>query len=250
MSPKKQSTNSRRARAAAREGQKFTAALRGESPGIDSVEFFREVAEWTDRFFPRDGAPALPTPYSPDNDVDPICGHHRRSRCASCGSCATCDGCYCGELADEAALDAEDAAYERIHFYEHDGQARGCTLCDADRERTAGYTRCPKCSLEFRQSPAGQGYVDFVEHGTYCDPLNRYLIGIDWSYLIGQEAEFVGRQYSVHGVVVGHHPNRSDRHPLLLIRRTDPGYEDGPDETSPVDPREWVRVLPEPPAAD
>jgi hypothetical protein len=43
------------------------------------------------------GGPALPAPYTPDNDVNPICGCHLRSRCDGCGTCTSCDGCYCGE---------------------------------------------------------------------------------------------------------------------------------------------------------
>ncbi|OPC81823.1 hypothetical protein B4N89_13540 [Embleya scabrispora] len=43
------------------------------------------------------GGPAIPDTHAPDNDVNPICGHHRRAKCLGCGSCATCDACYCGE---------------------------------------------------------------------------------------------------------------------------------------------------------
>ncbi|TNC19085.1 hypothetical protein [Amycolatopsis alkalitolerans] len=54
------------------------------------------------------GEPAVPGTYSYEDDVDPICGHHKRSRCQQCGSCTSCDAryrycctscdaCYCGE---------------------------------------------------------------------------------------------------------------------------------------------------------
>jgi hypothetical protein len=42
-----------------------------------------------------------PSPYTPDNDVNPICGCHLRARCAGCGVCTTCDGCYCDEDGSE-----------------------------------------------------------------------------------------------------------------------------------------------------
>lgn len=45
----------------------------------------------------RAGGPALPDTYTADNDVNPICGCHRRSKCVGCGQCTNCDGCYCGE---------------------------------------------------------------------------------------------------------------------------------------------------------
>jgi hypothetical protein len=35
--------------------------------------------------------------YTPSDDVNPICGCHRRSMCLSCGTCTSCDDCYCGE---------------------------------------------------------------------------------------------------------------------------------------------------------
>lgn len=41
--------------------------------------------------------PRTPAPHSDDDDVNPICGHHRRSQCLSCGACVSCDACYCGE---------------------------------------------------------------------------------------------------------------------------------------------------------
>lgn len=41
--------------------------------------------------------PAIPAPYTPDNDVNPACGCHRRSQCLGCGACTSCDACYCGE---------------------------------------------------------------------------------------------------------------------------------------------------------
>lgn len=41
--------------------------------------------------------PRVPSTYTHDNDVNPICGHHLRSNCDGCGVCTACDGCYCGE---------------------------------------------------------------------------------------------------------------------------------------------------------
>lgn len=41
--------------------------------------------------------PAVPAAYTSADDVNPICGCHRRSQCRGCGGCTSCDGCYCGE---------------------------------------------------------------------------------------------------------------------------------------------------------
>lgn len=46
---------------------------------------------------PVDGGPAVPTPYTATNDVNPTCGCHLRSKCSACGGCTGCDACYCGE---------------------------------------------------------------------------------------------------------------------------------------------------------
>jgi hypothetical protein len=45
----------------------------------------------------RPGGPAVPTPYTASNDVNPVCGCHLRSKCGACSGCTSCDGCYCGE---------------------------------------------------------------------------------------------------------------------------------------------------------
>ncbi|WP_119580627.1 hypothetical protein [Streptomyces europaeiscabiei] len=44
-------------------------------------------------------------------------------------------------------------------------------------------------------------------------------------------------------------PDPQKYFPFLRMRRTDPGYEDGPDEASPINPREWLEVHPAPPAS-
>lgn len=44
-----------------------------------------------------EGGPAVPTPYTATNDVNPVCGCHLRSKCSACSGCTGCDGCYCGE---------------------------------------------------------------------------------------------------------------------------------------------------------
>jgi len=43
------------------------------------------------------GGAAVPAPYTDHDDVNPVCGHHKRNLCLQCGACTTCDGCYCGE---------------------------------------------------------------------------------------------------------------------------------------------------------
>lgn len=44
-----------------------------------------------------EGGPAVPAAWSADNDVNPACGCHLRSKCMQCSGCTGCDGCYCGE---------------------------------------------------------------------------------------------------------------------------------------------------------
>lgn len=44
-----------------------------------------------------DYGPRVPDTWTPDNDVNPMCGCHRRAMCVGCGVCTSCDGCYCGE---------------------------------------------------------------------------------------------------------------------------------------------------------
>jgi hypothetical protein len=41
--------------------------------------------------------PRMPAPYSQDDDVNPVCGHHKKHLCLGCGACTMCDGCYCDE---------------------------------------------------------------------------------------------------------------------------------------------------------
>ncbi|GIH51646.1 hypothetical protein SAMN05421833_12957 [Microbispora rosea] len=48
----------------------------------------------------------------------------------------------------------------------------------------------------------------------------------------------------MHGLVLVDQdaPDPHDYYPHLLMRRTDPGYEDGPCEASPFNPRSWLEV--------
>jgi hypothetical protein len=238
--PKKQPTAAKRARAAARTGGKYTTELRAGQAATTSYVPAPEAA----RTFPGDGGPAVSSwDGNPHYDVNAACGHHLRALCGGCGVCTTCDGCYCAELAEEAAIDAE---YERAYdaHLGHDDHRDGCYLCEDARKESVGYTRCPKCELAYPD-----GRPDHITHNPpYCLPLPRYRVGIDWSYLVGQHATFVGRDYSVHGLVLaGPRDDANPAYPHLRIRRTDPGYEDGPDESSPVNPREWLEVIPAPP---
>jgi hypothetical protein len=236
--PKKQPTAAKHARNAARAGGKYTAALRDQQTAAGGP------AEEPVRALSRDGGPSISTwSESHENDVNAACGHHLRALCRACGVCTTCDGCYCAELAEEAAIDAEIARDEEAHF-EHGEHRDDCYLCEDDREKTAGYTRCPKCGLAYPD-----GRPDHWAHNPpYCMPLPAYRIGVDWSYLIGQHATFVGSRYSVHGLVLPEpHQGATPAHPYLRMRRTDPGYEDGPDESSPINPRDWLEVIPAPP---
>ncbi len=46
---------------------------------------------------PEPGAPTIPATYTDHDDVNPICGCHKRALCLGCGVCTSCDGCYCYE---------------------------------------------------------------------------------------------------------------------------------------------------------
>lgn len=204
----------------------------------------REVREDRPVFAASHGGPWISSWVpSSEHDVNPSCGCHAKAQCGGCGVCTTCDGCYCREAGEAARIDAEVERDYQEHT-EHDEHRVDCYLCEAAREETAGYTRCPKCSLPF---PDGRG--DSIAHGIYCSPLPRYRLGVDWSYLRGQEVTLVGREYSVHGLVVVDQeaPDPAAYYPFMKMRRTDPGYEDGPGETSPFNPREWLEVHPAPP---
>jgi len=236
--PKKQSTAARRAREAARQGGKYTAVLRAEEAESPAAP----------KTFPGDGGPWISAwTGDPYNDVNPACGHHYKALCGGCGVCTTCDGCYCAEAAEEARIDAETNRAYAEHS-EHDKHEPHCYLCEDDREKTADYTRCWKCGLEYRD-----GIGDHHWHNPpYCTfGLPVYPLGVDWGYLRGQEVTLVGREYSVHGLVLADQdaPDPQKYFPFLRMRRTDPGYEDGPDETSPINPREWLEVHPAPPAS-
>ncbi|MFB8044175.1 hypothetical protein ACFC8F_23175 [Streptomyces hydrogenans] len=234
--PKHQSTAAKRARTAARDGEKYTVALRTaeESPTPPPAAFRSNgepaVSVWTG---------------DPHNDVNPACGHHLKLLCGGCAVCTACDGCYCAEAAEEAALDAETARAYDEHI-EHDEFDADCYLCEYEREESNDFTGCLKCGLPYRD---GRG--DHQHHQPpYCRPLPRFPLGTDWSYLLGQEVTLVGRDYSIHGLVLPEQdvPDPADYAPLMWLRRTDPGYEDGPDERSPFFPREWLEVHPAPPA--
>ncbi|MGW9441328.1 hypothetical protein, partial [Streptomyces sp. NPDC055607] len=180
----------------------------------------------------------------PHHDVNHVCGHHLRAQCGGCGVCTTCDGCYCAEGAEEDLIYHESLRDQAEHD-EHDEHDPGCYLCEDEREESADYTRCPKCALVYRD---GRG--DHQAHNPpYCSRLSPFPLGIDWGYLRGQEATFVGREYSVHGLVLldQEAPAPRNYYPYMKLRRTDPGYEDGPDESSPINPRDWLEVHPAPP---
>lgn len=232
--PKKQSTAAKRARAAARQGAKYTAALRSEETGPGPAP----------RTFPGDGGPWVSSwTGAPDHDVNPACGHHLRALCGGCGVCTTCDGCYCAEAAEEARIDAETSRAYADHS-QHDDHAAGCYLCEGERDRSEGYARCWKCGLVFPD-----GRFDLTTHQPgYCFSLYAQPSGIDWSYLRGQDVRLVGTQYTItgHVPVDQEAPDPADLMPYLTLVRTDAGYEG---EDGPFNPREWREVHPAPPAS-
>lgn len=60
-------------------------------------ETLSEIATTLDRYIPGVLDRYRSTTYSFEDDVNPICGCHRRAKCLGCGTCTSCDGCYCGE---------------------------------------------------------------------------------------------------------------------------------------------------------
>lgn len=197
--------------------------------------------------FPGDGGPWISAwDGSPGHDVNPVCGHHLRAKCGGCSVCTACDGCYCSELADDAADDAAALRDAEDHA-QHVAHRDDCTACEDEREKSAGYTRCPKCGIPFPDGRADHSW----HNPPYCSRIPAFRLGIDWGYLRGQEVTLVGRDYSVHGLVLADQeaPDPMAAYPVLRMRRTDPGYEDGPGETSPFIPREWLEVHPAPPVS-
>ncbi|MGW9067840.1 hypothetical protein ACWGQT_00110 [Streptomyces yangpuensis] len=232
--PKNQSTAAARARTAARAGEKYTTALRSQS----SPAVYEPPST-----FPGDGGPWISAwDGNPYNDVNPACGHHYKALCGGCGVCITCDGCYCREAAEEARIDAEtERAYEE-HAY-HEKHTPECYLCERGRKESADYTRCPKCGITYPD-----GFEDHMAHvPPYCYALPAYPTGIDWGYLRGQHVTLVGRDYSVHGLIIADQPapDPADYRPQMQLQRTDPGYED---DFGPVNLRGWLEVRPAPQA--
>ncbi|WP_433382680.1 hypothetical protein [Streptosporangium sp. CA-115845] len=197
------------------------------------------------RTFPGDGRPWIPSwDGNPQHDVNPACGHHLLALCGGCGVCITCDGCYCAELRAEADLDTQIEREMAEHF-EHREHRADCPRCEHERQESADYTRCPKCGLAY-----SDGVGDHRAHNPpYCRRLPVYQLGVDWGYLRGQHVTLVGRDYTITGYVLPDQdaPDPHAYYPYLQMRRTDPGYEDGPEETSPFCPREWLEVHPAPP---
>ncbi|MGA5183082.1 hypothetical protein ACPCBF_25410 [Streptomyces pseudogriseolus] len=231
--PKKQSTAARRARAAARQGVKYTSALRSEETPAGPARTFPGsgrlwVSSWTG---------------DPYGDANPACGHHLRARCGGCGVCATCDGCYCREAAEEARIDAEiRQAYEQ--HAEHDEHRADCYLCEDERVKSEDYARCWKCSVTFRD-----GRFDLIVHTPgYCFKLHPQPSGIDWSYLLGRDVRLVGTHFTITGHVPADQtpPDPAELRPHLTLVRTDKGYEG---EVSPFNPREWLEIHPAPAGA-
>ncbi len=258
--PKKQTTAAARARAAARTGQKYTTALRQqqtEPPGIwhgaaaepSESDTAVSVPKWLSLELARgqlaqqqlaQGGPSLSS-WRPGmaDDVNPVCGCHLRAQCAGCGVCTTCDGCYCGEGDDDAY-----AARQEAEHYEHREHDPECYSCEIAQRETADYTRCPKCAL-----PYPDGRPDHIAHNPpYCRPLPIWPTSIDWTYLIGKRARFVGFGYDVNGLVLDEQPKLKPGayYPYLEILRTDPGYEG----ESPINPRQWSEIHPAPPTVD
>lgn len=178
-----------------------------------------------------------PSHYTAEHDVNPLCGHHLKDKCADCGVCVVCDGCYCAEIAEDYARDVDYRRQQEWHAEHDKADHPDCPTCTREREESEGYTRCGKCGLVYPD-----GRPDHGKHNPpYCRPLYPQPTGIDWGYLLGQHVEFVGSTYSVHGIVYPDQkvPARGEYRPHLRIYRTDPGYEG---EIGPVMPREWLAV--------
>ncbi|MEU8764993.1 hypothetical protein [Streptomyces sp. NPDC048659] len=224
--PKHQNTAARRARQAAREGRKYTTALRDENLDNDPASGPLR-SDWT----------------GTAHDDVAVCGHHRRATCAGCRRCTSCDACYCYE--DDLSYGPSDDHDPHLDHTQHQDD---CPDCQSDHQRTEGYTRCWKCGLAYRD-----GIGDHRRHNPpYCAlGLPTYPLGTDWSYLLGQDVTLVGRSYSVHGHVHADQPapDTTEYMPIMRFYRTDPGYEDTPGNPSPFFPREWTEVHPAPPSS-
>lgn len=248
--PKNQSTAAARARAAARQGAKYTdalASLRSEAlaarPAPAEAPPLSGEKPWSSYW---DG--------NPFHDVNHACGHHLRALCGGCGVCTTCDGCYCGE---DDGWSGDDQRRHDDHYGEHDDHVRGCAWCEDEHKQSAGYTCCATCELAFPD-----GRIDYIRHGLYCSPLYPQPSTTDWTHILDQDVELVGRTYTITGHVlpwaeqqrvavvdgrftVTEQPRRTptatlDRlRPALFMRRTD---EDNEGDLAPFNPREWLEV--------
>lgn len=131
--PKNQSSAAKRARAAARAGVKYTDALAAESD--------RAIAPAPTESFGGSGWQRLPNTtaeqpawFHPENDVNPVCGHHMGEKCDGCGVCTMCDGCYCAEFRDEAEQEREQRRAREIHWG-HRQPDPDCYICTYEIEQ-------------------------------------------------------------------------------------------------------------------
>lgn len=115
------------------------------------------------------------------HDVNPLCGHWIGRRCGGCGVCQVCDGCYCAEIRQEAEEYAYNRQVERAHAEHIDEPGKNCPTCEYDRQRSKGFTECPKCAK------ALHGFWHFREHiPPYCFKDLPHPPGLDWSHLVGK----------------------------------------------------------------
>ncbi|GIJ28322.1 hypothetical protein Vqi01_34840 [Micromonospora qiuiae] len=146
-----------------------------------------------------DGGPRLPDTWTPVDDVNPICGHHRRANCVGCGSCTTCDACYCreddfggwggGSLADEHANDVDG-----IHYGTY---IDDCYACELERVRSDSFIRCADCDRSItggrREWKRHQPCAWRTRAAGRPKPDQPHPPGIDWTVLWGRRVTFNDR---------------------------------------------------------
>lgn len=134
--PRNSTSASKRARAAARAGVKYTNALAAETAQAAIIPAPSESSGGSGWQRLSSTSAEQPAWFLPEHDVNPVCGHHMGQKCDGCGVCTMCDGCYCAEFRDEAERDREYRRDQEIHW-EHKQPDPDCYICAYEIEQEA-----------------------------------------------------------------------------------------------------------------